>query len=301
MIRFLPVVAMLGAITLWSTAAPTTKLAFQFAGVWEIVAFRIVLAALVMWTLVLLAYGLVNLRRVGPWPFVMGILEPGMVTVFIVLGVSHTSAVNGAVVWGILPVTQPLLARLILKEPLQPTVAAGAVLAFSGAALLFATKQADGSGSLYGDLLLVCAVLSAACNQLLARRVAQRQRNPIVVTACQMVTASVIALALFALNAEPATAYEGITLGAFGLLCYLALTTAGPFLLYNFALQHLPVGAISLFAPLAGPLGALWAALLLGDVVNPLGLIAIAIILTGALMPTAVPMMVERHRLRRVR
>lgn len=204
--------------------------------------------------------------------------------------IAQTSAVNGAVVWGILPVTQPVLARLVLKEPLQPTVAIGAVFAVSGAALLFATKQADGSGTLFGDLLLLGAVLSAACNQLLARRVAQRQRKPILVTACQMATASIIALVLFALYVEPATAYKGVTVGGFGLLCYLTLTTAGPFLLYNIALQHLPVGAISLFAPLAGPLGALWAALLLGDIVSPVGLAAIVIILAGALMPTVVPM-----------
>jgi len=295
MSRLLPVLAMLGAILLWSTTAPGTKFALQFAGVWEIVVFRIALAALAVWTLVLLTYGFINLRRVGPWPFVMGILEPGMVTVFLVSGVAHTSAVNGAVVWGVLPVTQPVLARLILKEPLRPTVAIGAVLAVSGAALLFASKQADGSGNLYGDLLLVGAVVSAACNQLLARRVAQRQRNPIVVTGCQMATASVIALALFVLNVEPATAYEGMTIGVFALLCYLALTTAGPFLLYNFALQHLPVGPISLFAPLVGPLGALWAALLLHDVVSPIGLAAIGIILTGALLPTVIPMLARRR------
>lgn len=290
---------MLGAITLWSTTAPMTKFTLQFAGVWEIVLFRVALAATAMWAIALVVYGLVSLRRVGPWPFIMGILEPGMVTVFLVLGVSQTSAVNGAVVWGILPVTQPLLARLILKEPLQRSVAVGAVLAVGGTAMLFASKQADGSGTLQGDLFLVCAVLAAACNQLLARRVAQRQRNPVVVTGCQMTTATCIAVILFALFGDPGSAYDGMSIGVFGLLCYLALTTAGPFFLYNYALQHLPVGAVSLFAPLVGPLGAIWAALVLGDVVNPAGLIAIAVILAGALMPTLLPMLGARVRKRR--
>ena len=300
MTRFLPVFAMLGAILLWSTAAPFTKLALGYVGVWEVIVFRLAVAAAFMWAVVLIAFGLINLRKVGPWPFLMGVFEPGLVTTFIVIGIAHTSAVNGAVVWGILPVTQPILARLVLKEPLQLPVVIGAVFAVGGAALLFSTKQSEGTGTLFGDAMLVLAVLSAAGNQLLARRVAQRMRNPLVVTACQMVTAAVIAAVLFTATAsDGATAYANVTLPVFGLLCYLVVTTAGPFMLYNYSLQHLPVGAISLFAPLAGPLGALWAGLLLDDVVSPVGIAAIVVILTGAMMPSLAPII--RARLRRPR
>lgn len=277
---------MLGATALWASSPTSNKLAFRFAEVPDVIAFRICGAALVLWLAGLLLFRRnYALSRVGWRPLAMGVLEPGLVTVFIALGVANTSAVNAAVVWSILPVTQPLLARLVLGEPVQRSVLAGAVLAVSGSALLFALKQQEGSGTLFGDLMLLTGVMCAASNQLIARTVATRVRDPLVTTCYQLLTASVLALGLLAFHGGPSIGPAALETADLAILFLLILTTAGPFFLYNTALQHLPVGRISLFAPLSGPLGASIASLVFDEPLGAGVIGAIALVLSGAMLP----------------
>ena len=280
---FLPTIAMLGATLLWASSATASKLALIDVSVPEMVAFRILGAALIMWTMVLVVRRKIPWR--GPMPLLMGVLEPGLVTFIIALGVSLTSAVNASVVWGLLPLTQPFVARLVLGEPVQRSVVAGAALAIAGVALLFYAKHQDGSGSLLGDFFLVCGVGCAAANQLLARRVATSYREPIVTTSYQLLTASVLALIYLALTTTPSHAYQGADNATWAILGFLILATAGPFFLYNFSLQYISVGRISLFGPLTGPIGAVIATIAFGEPVDNLILAAIVLALSGAMAP----------------
>lgn len=288
--------AMIGAVLLWAASPTGNKWALVDVTVPEVVVFRILGGAVLLW-----GVGLALRRRYrwhGPIPLLMGILEPGLVTFFIVLGLKHTSAVNAAVVWGIMPLTQPLLARLVLNEPLQRSVLVGAVLAVGGTALLFLAKYHDGSGSLVGDFFLLCGVASAAANQLVARRVATTRREPIVTTSYQLLSASALALLYFAWMVPPAAAYQGADAATYGVLCFLILTTAGPFLLYNYALQYLAVGRISLFAPLTGPIGVVFATIAFGEPVDALIVAAIAMVVGGAFVPPLASMRARRRAAR---
>ena len=102
-------------------------------------------------------------------------------------------------------------------------------------------------------------VACASANQLVARRVATTRREPIATTSYQLLSASALALVYLFWMAPPAQPYQGADGATYGVLCFLILTTAGPFLLYNYALQYLPVGRISLFGPLTGPIGVVLA------------------------------------------
>lgn len=290
----LPSLAMIGAILLWGSSATAGKLVLDMVSVPEIVAFRILGGAAVLWSA-----GLIMRRKFrlnSPVPIVMGILEPGLVTFFIVLGLFYTSAVNAAVVWGIMPLTQPILARLILGEPIKPVVVVGAVLAIGGTSLLFYAKHQAGTGNLLGDFYLVVGVLCACVNQMLARRMATTQRAPIVTTAYQLLSASVLALIFLFAVTKPTEAYQGIDGFHYGLLCFLVLCTAGPFFLYNFALQFMSVGHISLFTPLSGPIGVLLAALVFNEPVDWIIVTAIVLALAGAFMPTMVALIGPKRK-----
>jgi drug/metabolite transporter (DMT)-like permease len=284
---------MLGAVLLWAAAPTGNKWALADISVAEVVAFRIVAGAIFLWS-VGLALGR-SFQWRGPWPLVMGILEPWLVTFFVVLGLKYTSAVNGAVVWGITPLTQPLLARVILKEPIQPSVMLGAVLAVSGVALLFTAKSLDGTGSLLGDFFLICAVASAAANQLIARRVALRHRQPIVVTSYQLLSASLLALVYLAIQVPVSSAYAGADARTYAVLCFLALATGAPFFLYNYALQTMSVGRTSLFGPLSGPLGVVIATLAFGEPIDAMIVAAVILALGGAFTPTLVARWSQRR------
>jgi drug/metabolite transporter (DMT)-like permease len=290
---FPPGLAMLGAVLLWAAAPTGNKWVLADVSVAEVVAFRIVAGAVLLWS-VGLALGR-SFHWRGPLPLVMGILEPWLLTFFIVLGLEYTSAVNAAVIWGITPLVQPFLARAILKEPLQASVMVGAILAVTGVSLLFAAKSLDGTGSLLGDFFLLCAVASAAANQLIARTIALRYRQPTVVTAYQLLSASLLALVYLALFVPPAMPYAGADAFTYAVLCFLALATAAPFFLYNYALQTLSVGRISLFGPLSGPLGVVIATLAFGEPVDALIIVAILIALGGAFTPNLVALWSQRR------
>jgi len=277
--------AMLGAVLLWASSGSASKSVLNYISVPEGMAFRIIGAALVMWFI-----GLVILKRRYQLrsykPLLMGVLEPTLVTFFIMAGVAQTSAVNASVVWGILPITQPIMGRIFLGEPIQRSVALGAALAVCGTVLLFMTKQQDGSGSLTGDLLLLCAVGAASVNQMLARSVAQTEQNPLVTTSYQLLTAAMLALGFLLWNWPEQGLYANVTMSMAPLLVLLIITTAGPFFLYNYAMQTMPVGRVSLFAPLSGPIGAVIATVVFAEPVHWLIIIAIAMSLSGALLPT---------------
>src|SRR4029078_2522917 len=94
--NLLPTLAMLAAALLWSSATPGSKFALTEIGVAEFVVIRLSLAAVALWLIVLSTRTKAQLRRVGWRPLVMGLLEPGLFTFMVSLGLSMTSPVSGS-------------------------------------------------------------------------------------------------------------------------------------------------------------------------------------------------------------
>ena len=284
----MPVLAMLLAASLWASSMIGAKAAVAELAVAEVVSGRFLFAVAILWAMVLLTRQPVRLAE-AKRPLLMGMLDPGLVSLFMVWGLFHTSAVNAAVFWALMPLIMPLAARLVLKEPINPMVAVGAILAVTGAFMLVRTNQAAGEGNLFGDLLAVCGVLCAICSSLLARRVAQQQGRPMVTTAWQMTMALVVGGVAFLILEEPGASYDRVSQGPLLLLLYLGVVaTAGPFFLLNFALRHLSVGRTSLFASLVGPLSVPMAVVFLGETIQTMEIVAIAIVMLGVFLPTLI-------------
>jgi drug/metabolite transporter (DMT)-like permease len=286
--------AMLAAMLLWGTSPTATKYVLADLGTSEIYAFRVVGGALVLWCISILIYK--KVRWHGFAPLIMGFFSPGLVTLFIVLGLSYTSAINGSVVWGVLPVVQPLLARIFLQEPIEGSVMAGAVLSIIGITILFLLKNQDGSGSLFGDFLLLCGVLSATASQILARKVAVEHGKPIVTTSYQMLVAALLGIGILVFTTPLDSAYQSVDVPIFFLLCYLVLTSAGPYFLSNYALQNMSVGRSALFSPLAGPIGVTFAMFIFREPMDAWIFIAILVALAGAFLPTYMTFRANRRQ-----
>ena len=185
----------------------------------------------------------------------------------------------------LMPLLMPILGRVVLKERLQPVVMVGAVIAVGGTFLLVSANLSSGEGSLFGDFLAIAAVLCACANSLIARRVAQDHGKPLVTTAYQMSVAILAALAAMLVFDRPDPA--ALEFGPPSMLVlYLGVfATAGPFLLFNYALRHVPVGMTGLFASLVGPMALPMAAFFLGEEISAQELIAMAIIVLGVALP----------------
>ena len=86
---------------------------------------RLALAAVTLWLIVVATGANARLRGVVGWrPLVMGMLEPGLVTLVVSLGLTMTSPVNGSVFWSLTPLIMPVLGYLVLGERLEIAVIA---------------------------------------------------------------------------------------------------------------------------------------------------------------------------------
>ena len=279
--------AMLAAVCLWSSATPTTKFALQDFAVAEFVVLRLFLAALALWLLVLLTRSDARLRHVGWRPLVMGLLEPGLVTLVVSVGLTMTSPVNGSVFWSLTPLIMPILGRVVLGEKIEIVVIVAALIALAATMLLVWGQGHHGGGSWIGDLFVAGGVLLSAINALIARRTAQAGANPLVTSSWQLTSAcGVTALLLLVMPVTGGHATEASAPSLAALLYLGLVVSAGVYILSNFALRHLPVGRMSLFSCLVAPFGTAMSAALLGTHVSTLDLVALGAVIVAVMLPS---------------
>lgn len=291
----MPMLAMCAAVFLWASSVVGTKLGVSEMAIAEFIVLRLLLGAGGLWLLVVLTRADARPARVGWKPFVMGAMEPGLVTVLFTLGLTMTSPVNGSVLWSLMPVLMPVLGRAFLGEPIRPVVLVAAAIAVFGTVLLAHGQRDHGGGSIAGDLLLVGAVLAACVNALIGRRTAQAGANPLVTSSWQVSAACVITAPLLWLM--EASGKPVLQAGATGQLTILYLglvVTTGVFILSNYAMRHMPVGRMALFGCAVGPVGTALSALVFGTTVTALDMAAIALVMAAVALPSLVDLWLGR-------
>jgi drug/metabolite transporter (DMT)-like permease len=285
----LATLAMLGAVLLWSSATPSTKFALAEIAVAEFVMLRLALAGLALWLIVLATKTPANLRSVGWRPLVMGLLEPGLVTLLVSIGLTMTSPVSGSVFWSLTPLLMPVLGRVVLGERLETMVLIAAGIAFGGTMVLVWGQTHHGGGSMLGDLFVASGVLTSAINGLLARRNAQAGASPLATSSWQLTSGcAVVAPLLFVLPSSSGHAPDA-SAQAIGVLLYLGLVVSvGVYILSNYATRHLPVGRMSLLGCLVAPVGTAISAVFLGTHVSPLDIAGISVVVLAVALPSLV-------------
>ena len=172
---------------------------------------------------------------------------------------------NGGVVWAEMYVPSGLTAVVIAASPfwmagveaLQPdgeritwNTALGLLVGFSGIVLLIWPELlhggAGGSGFLIGMVALQIACLGWSLGSSYSKRHG-RQENVFSATAAQMLAGGVMMLALGTLRGE----WSALSFSTRSASAFLYLSTIGAiggFVAYTYALRHLPVSLVSLYA-----------------------------------------------------
>jgi drug/metabolite transporter (DMT)-like permease len=286
-LSLLPTISMLAAVFLWSSAMPASKFVLLEMPAAEFVIFRLSMAAATLWLIVMVMRPDARLRTVGWRPLVMGLLEPGLVTLLVSIGLTMTSPVSGSVFWALTPLLMPILGRVLLGEPIEFIVVIAAVVAFSGTMVLVWGQNHHGGGSLLGDCFVVGAVLASCFNGLIARRNAQRGANPLVTASWQVSSACCVTLAFLLVAPAGSVASMQASAQSIIILLYLGIVvSAGVYILSNYAVRHLPVGRMSLLGCLTAPLGTMLSAVLLGTRVTLLDGLAVSLVIGAVAMPT---------------
>ena len=280
--------AMLMAVIGFGAGPPFVTLALQEFYIIDLLVIRFFIAFLLMIIFCLIMRVDISIKQVGLKPFLMGLLNPFLVTLSFHIGLLLTSPVNGVAIISTLPLMQPFVARIFLKEKIEIKVIIGAFITLIGTYLLLTSQSKSGVGNYLGDLIIFLGILCASINEVIGRRFMQTKVNQLSVNTFQYFTGFVLSfLILFIIWPNSSFEYTYHLKFTPSVMAALTLSfiTFAAYLFYNFALRRVPVGRISLMYPLTGPIGATSAWIVIDAEITLKIFISLGIILLGTIIP----------------
>lgn len=208
-------------------------------------------------------------------------------TVFMVLGVSYSSAVAAGVIMSAIPAAIAVLSRLVLREAIRPQVVAAIVCAICGIGLLAVAQpagdaDADSASRWLGYALLGGAVLCEAAYAVIGKQLTG-------VLSAKRISALMNAWGFVLML--PAGAYaawhfdfSAITGPVWGLLLFYGLAASGTIWLWMTGLRRVPASRAGVFTVLL-PVGAACVGVgMLGEAFSQLHALAFAAALLGLVL-----------------
>ena len=281
-------VSMFVAVIGFGSGPPFVKLALQEFYVMDLMAVRFSLAFGLMLIFALIMRADLKIKKIGFTPFLMGLLNPFLVTLSFHIGLLLTSPVNGVALISTLPIWQPFIARLFLKEKIEIKVIIGAFITIIGTLILLTSQTKSGQGNYIGDLIIFLGMICVSINEVLGRRFMQTKVDQLGVNTYQYFIGAILSLlVLFVIWPNSSFEYQNYLNFSPPVLAAITLSciTFGAHLFYNFALRRVPVGRISLMYPLTGPIGATMSWLIIDSPISTKVFISLAIILVGTIIP----------------
>ena len=281
-------ISMFIAVIGFGSGPPFVKLALQEFYVMDLMAVRFSLAFVLMLIFALLMRVDLSIKKIGLTPFLMGLLNPFLVTLSFHIGLLLTSPVSGVALISTLPIWQPFVARVFLKEKIEIKVIIGAFITIIGTLILLSTQKKIGGGNYLGDFIIFLGMMCVSINEVLGRRFMQTKVNQLGVNTFQYMIGAILSiLILFIVWPDTSFTYNNYLNFSPPVLAAITLSfiTFGAYLFYNFALRRAPIGRISLMYPLTGPIGATMSWIVLGSTISINIFISLIIILVGTIIP----------------
>ena len=221
---------------------------------------------------------------------ILALLQPGLSFTFETIGLQYTTATKTSLIIATIPVVVLSLSAVFLRERIRPINCAGIILSLLGVSLLvFGEVPPDGfNGSLFGDLLIGGAVISAAIYMILTRRLSNTIPS-YQITGMQILLGAVLFFPAFLWDL-PNNSWDSVTTEALIALAGLTVfATIGAFLCYNYALTRIPAARASVCIngiPLVTAFGA-W--LFLGETLNGVQMTGAAVVLVAVFLANQDP------------
>lgn len=272
---------------IWGVNFVVAKIALRFFPALMIGPLRAVFAALLM--LPLYAWRQRhNPRRSEPWTWkelpviaALGVCGITLNQVFFITGMDQTSVSHGALVIATTPIVVLLLARLRGQEQLTARAGGGMLLAFLGVAALNVGPGKDAHGATVpGDILVFLAGFTFALFAVFGKEITRRH-DTITVTTLGYGSGAIAGLPLlwwlargFDLTAVPLEGWLWI-------LYLAALPSVAGYMIFYYAMTHLPASRVSAFSYAQPVIAAATGFVVLGEPVTATVAAGGALVLAG--------------------
>lgn len=276
--------ASLLSVVIWQAGLILQKVLAPATNAGSLMLVQVGCAAILMWAVLAARRKLPPLRLHTGLNVAWGMLAPGLVLGFSIAGAARTDGVSIALIWGFLPVLGPLLARLILREPLHWTFPAGGLIGLGGLALMLSDRAAAGSADWIGNGLVLAGVICSSLSSVIARFMNRGRDTWFQAATLQLSGGALAGIAIvLATGWDPPPLSGGADLLALGYL--ILFMTLINYVAFNFALSRLAVSWVGLTSATAPVAGVAMAWLLSGATVSVLDLAATGIIIAGVALP----------------
>lgn len=270
---------------IWGGSFLSNRLALDHAGVLTAVAFRVTLAAALLW-LYVLARGLTLPRAPRVWGafLVMGALNNALPFSLITWAQGAVPSGLAAILNASTALLGVLVAALAFRdERLTGRRLAGVLIGLAGVSVVVGPQALHAlDPTSFGQFALLLASLSYACAAAFARKALAGQ-PPQIAAAGMLTGASLVLLPVALLFGRPLDlAWPAATWGA---LLYLAVVAgAGAYLLYYRVLASAGAGNLSLVTLLVAPFAVILGAVVLQESLPPRDFAGFALIAAGLLV-----------------
>lgn len=283
-------------VTAWSSGLVVQKLLAAQSNPGTVLFLQFGLAVAVFWAALTCLGRLPRLDRAALWVLLWGCISPGVVLLLGIAGAVRSEAMTVSVIWGLVPIVGPVIARIVLGERLHWSIPfAGAISLMALVFMAFASNWTSGEGGSWaGIALLVSAVLLSSSSHSFGRILNTGQRPWYEVAVIQMTGATLVAAAACAWGgwSPPDFGAPGLAIG----MAYVALVmTLLNFVLYNFALSRIAASWVSFYLALGPAIGTLTGVLLFSSRLSWAQGAAIAVIILASLFPHSIQMRAGRR------
>ena len=272
--------ALITTAVIWGTTAIGIKVALE--------TYQPFILSVGRW-LISLAIMLPMMRRFGIRPildrrtFVLGLFGILGFNAFFTLGLERTTAANGSLINGALPVVVALLSFLLLGERLAPIRISGIVISMIGVAITILGATLD--ASVLGNVLIFGAVLSWAIYTIFNRE-KMKGENTMGIISGSAIFGVLMMIPLAAIEWAQET-QEAPTLKLAAIILYLSL---GPAMAANFmwvfALTRVPASQAAVFSNLTPIVGIVLAGLILDEAITRYHVVGSVLIIAGVFLTT---------------
>jgi drug/metabolite transporter (DMT)-like permease len=208
---------------------------------------------------------------------------------FLAIGLTTTTASNGALILGLIPLMTSIFAVIFLKASFTITKLLGVVLGFTGVTFIVMNGASSVHHISLGDFYVFLSVIAQAISFIFIKKATKTLEAKVMT--CYMLILGSSFLFITSLLMEPkgfTSLNEGTSAAWLIFLASGIIATGIGHMIYNSAIHHLGAGETAIFINLSPFFALVGAALFLGEIITPFQLLGFVFIISGVLLGSGI-------------